>query len=377
MEIYRIAVLGEVNFAHASEQMNGISSFASKRNGWELVPLHYTQEAALSQLVANGKIDGLIGEIISDRWLEGLMQSCQIPVINTSSQSHIRSIPSVLPDDHAIGRLAAEHFSQRNFASLCFAGMRGYASSHDRLTGFRSSAEEQGSDVIELPNSRINAPLAEWHDHLIQAPKPIGLFCVNDHIARRAIKLCKDINLSVPEDVAIIGIGNTTLDSFFAGMGISSIKLPFEAIGYQAASMMDAWLAGTPPDAEPVRIQPTGLTIRETTGTGALHSLVGRAINIIERNLSRPFSVEDLATELHASRRLLELRFKETLGRTPFEEITRQRMLKAQRILTQTSLSISEIAIQCGYKEVSHFYTRFKSQHDGMPPGAWRKMHDN
>jgi LacI family transcriptional regulator len=375
MHIHRIAVLGEVNFAHASELVNGVSSFAAHRHDWEIIPLHYSQEAALTKLVARQKVDGLIGEIISDRWLQGLMPSGQIPVINTSSQSHILSVPSVLPDDIAIGRLAAEHFLQRNFVSMCFAGMRGYAASTDRQTAFRACAQEHGIDVVELPYTRINAPMKEWHHDIMHMPKPMGLFCVNDHIARRAIHVCKALDLAVPEDVAVIGIGNTTLDSFFAGIGISSIRLPFEEIGYQAARMLDMSLQGIDPQPKIVRVPPTGLTVRETTGTGALHTLVGRAINIIEANLSRPFSVEDLATEMHASRRILELRFRETLGRTPYEEITRQRMRKAQRLLSQSSLSISEIAIRCGYKEVSHFYSRFKALHDNTPPGAWREAH--
>jgi LacI family transcriptional regulator len=374
MQTQRVAVLGDVNFAHANALLAGVTRFTGARPNWEVIPLHYAQEGALSDLIGNGRIDGLIGAIVSDRWFRGVTHSAKIPVINTSSLSSITTLPSVLPHDVAIGALAAEHFVRRHYRSLAFAGIRSYACSGDRFDGFSAYAADHGIDASSLPHANMTSPLQEWRDLLLAIPKPLGLFCVDDHTARRAIALCRDSGMVIPDDISIIGVGNSMLDSFFAGIGISSVDIPFDAIGYEAASRLDRLLAGEPRDLEPLRIKPPGLTLRETTGTGALNTLVGRALNFIETNLASPLSVQDLVAHTGASRRLVELRFRETLDRSPHEEIIRLRMLKARRLLQETHTPISDVAAQCGYPEVSHFYARFKQHHEGTPPGAWRRQ---
>ncbi len=202
--------------------------------------------------------------------------------------------------------------------------------------------------------------------------KPLGLFCVDDHTARRTIAACKQANITIPDDVSIIGVGNSQLDSFFAGIGISSVDLPHTAIGYAAAEHLDRQLHGKTNAPNSTHIAPSGLTLRESTGTGALNTLVGRAINYIEMNLSNPISVKDLVSHTHASRRLIEIRFREALGRSPHEEITHLRMTRANQLLHNPHIAITSVAAQCGYPEVSHFYARFKQHHNGIPPSAWR-----
>jgi len=288
----------------------------------------------------------------------------------------LNRVPSVVPDDRAIGGLAAEHFVRRRYAALLYAGVRSYSCSEARYEGFRREAEQHGCRAIALPRATLTSHLQEWSDVLREVPKPAGIFCVDDHTARRTVALCRRMDLKIPDDIAIIGVGDSQLDSFFAGISISSIELPHGRIGYEAAELLAQQLRGGTLPASRVTVAPRGLKLRETTGVGALNSLVGRAINYIESNLSSNITVEDLVTHTHASRRLLELRFRETIGRSPHQEITRLRMTCARRQLRDPALSIADVAAGCGYPEVSHFYARFKQHHDGTPPGAWRKGAD-
>jgi LacI family transcriptional regulator len=373
MKTTKIAVLGATNFAHANALLSGVNQYARDKPDWEIIPLHYSQEKALGQLVTEGRIDGLIGAMLSDGWVAALRGDVPIPILNTSSLSELTSTSSVIPDDVAIGALAADHFARRRYGMLLFAGVRSYACSAVRRRGFSARAAENGIKVLELPHANITSSLDQWRDIIEKTPKPVGLFCVDDHTARRIISVCRHADIAIPEDVAIIGVGNSQLDSFFAGIGISSVDIPLSTIGYTAAASLDQQLGGSRGPSECIKIAPRGLTLRETTGTGALNTLVGRAINYIETNLASPMTVLDLAKHTHASRRLIELRFRESLGRSPHEEITHLRMAKARQLLHDPHLAIAGIASQCGYPEVSHFYARFKQHHKGVPPGAWRK----
>ena len=371
----RIAVIGDINFAHANALLSGVTQYAAEARDWDVVPLHYSQERAVGRLVTEGRIDGLIGAMISDRWVAALLAERHIPVVNTSSLSSLTTVPSVIPDDPRIGDLAAEHFMRRRYSSLMFAGIRSYACNATRREGFLKAAQAHGVSVTTLPPANLTSSLYEWRELLLAAPKPLGLFCVDDHTARRTIAVCNQADIAIPDDVSIIGVGNSQLDSFFAGIGISSVEMSHATIGHAAAARLDRQLHDktAPPDC--TRIAPKGITLRETTGTGALNTLVGRAMNFIEMNLAQPMTVKDLVTHTHASRRLIEIRFRDVLGRSPHEEITHLRMTRARQLLRDPHIAIASVAAQCGYPEVSHFYARFKQHHTGIPPGAWRAAH--
>lgn len=365
-------MLGGVNFAHSNELLSGVTRYSSKNTNWEIIPLHYSQESALKQLIEKGKIKGLIGNLISDLWIKTLQTRHKIAVVNTSNISSTAS--SVTPDNYSVGKQAAEHFIRRHYTSLFYAGIHSFSCNQPRLNGFRQSAAAHKLQVHELPNSNLTSPLYQWKDILKKATKPIGLFCVDDLTARRVIILCKQAKLKIPEDIAIIGVGNSQLDSFFAGKSISSINIPYATIGFEAALLLDNQLKNKELTSKQILVQPEGITLRETTGAGALNTLIGRAINYIESHLSEPISSQDIANHIHASKRHLEMQFQKIIGRSPHAEITHLRMTKARQLLKSPHNSIANIAIQCGYPEPSHFYARFKQHHNNIPPGKWRKQ---
>ena len=59
------------------------------------------------------------------------------------------------------------------------------------------------------------------------------------------------------------------------------------------------------------------------------------------------------------SRRIFEGRFKKLLGHTPHEEITRVRMNRVKELLTETELSLAEIAERTGFEHVEYLSADF------------------
>jgi transcriptional regulator GlxA family with amidase domain len=111
---------------------------------------------------------------------------------------------------------------------------------------------------------------------------------------------------------------------------------------------------------------------KSTSVMRGAHPLVGRALAYIEAHRSHPLSVEDVARGVGASRRLLEMRFRESLNRSPRREIQAHRMAQAAQLLKQTRLPVADVAAHCGYLELSHFYACFAREY-GRPPAAWRR----
>jgi len=68
----------------------------------------------------------------------------------------------------------------------------------------------------------------------------------------------------------------------------------------------------------------------------------------------------------------LSVAFKAAYHQTPLEMITRKRMLLAKELLLATTLPVKDIAIECGYYDISSFNRRFKA-HTGMAPLQYRQ----
>lgn len=98
---------------------------------------------------------------------------------------------------------------------------------------------------------------------------------------------------------------------------------------------------------------------------------IGRALSLIHRYPTRPWTVESLATEVGMSRTRFAARFQETMGSGPIGYLTEWRLQKALAMLTTTTHSVREIARQAGYLSAAAFTRAFGARF-GKPPSAWR-----
>jgi transcriptional regulator GlxA family with amidase domain len=94
---------------------------------------------------------------------------------------------------------------------------------------------------------------------------------------------------------------------------------------------------------------------------------VRRAMLLIERNMSAPLSVEELAHETNLSLRQLERLFRAEIGISPSAFALRLRLQTAHELLTSTSRSISDIALDCGFSDCSHFSRSFRKRYRATP----------
>ena len=79
------------------------------------------------------------------------------------------------------------------------------------------------------------------------------------------------------------------------------------------------------------------------------------------------FSLEALAARYHVSPGCLSSHFRRHVGMSPMQYITQSRLTQAKRLLMQTDQSVQQIAIQCGYTDLSNFSRRFKQQFQCTP----------
>ncbi|MFP7675507.1 GlxA family transcriptional regulator, partial [Marivita sp. S0852] len=99
--------------------------------------------------------------------------------------------------------------------------------------------------------------------------------------------------------------------------------------------------------------------------------VVRRALLLLQQALESPPSTAELAARLKISPRTLERRFATALNITPFEAGKKIRLAQAERLLQRTDQSITQIAQDTGFADVSHFIRVFKTTY-GITPETWR-----
>ena len=347
-----------------------------------------SQERLLEALVRERRVAGVIGAFLGDRWAETLAAAGPVAIVNVGDASDIRSVPSVLPDNEAVGRLAAHHLLETG--ARTFGVVRDAAShaSGRRAAGFAAALAAAGRPApVSPPRGPGYAVDDTWGEWAAEQTRPLAVFCTDDFLARRLVRRCLFAGLRVPQDVAVLGVGDSPIDSVLAGVPLSSVRLPAERIGETAFRTLASLLGGSDTDGteflngnshterivqKTILVAPDGVSARESSALReGVGPLVGRALAYIEANLGAGVDVEDVARACRAARRTLELAFRRDLGRSPGEELRRRRIGLASRLLAETDLPPARIAEMCGFADSPWFWTAFRRA-TGHTPLGWR-----
>jgi transcriptional regulator GlxA family with amidase domain len=106
---------------------------------------------------------------------------------------------------------------------------------------------------------------------------------------------------------------------------------------------------------------------------------LAEAVALMEANIAEPLPTEDVARLVGVSRRQLERLFKQHMDALPSRWYAEQRLERARRLLQQTSQSILQVGLACGFASGSHFSNAYRARYGHTPrderrvrAAAWR-----
>jgi len=156
---------------------------------------------------------------------------------------------------------------------------------------------------------------------------------------------------------------------------LSSIVLSVEKAGYEAAAQLDKMMAGEKATSRDIHVRPIHVVVRQSTNVLAVDDVsVAAAIRFIRQHSKTVIQVSDVVSAVSLSRRVLEKRFRTILGRSIHDEIRRTRVEQIIQMLSETTMSISEIAQALGFSDVAHI-SRYFRREKGMSPLVYRKRY--
>jgi LacI family transcriptional regulator len=358
----------------------GVSKFVHDHSDWVL-HLVQSDSPVLEEDLRSWMPDGIISGIVD---LPSGMREFhyKLPWVSVLAQPDEESVPFVTIDEDAVGRMAADYFINRRFNHFAYLGNEEHEFSKQRADAFEFALKEKGLDCHTLlyptkvygidkrKRTSIDRQKALWLNAL---PKPVALFACDDWEAFQFIQFCRQQGVRVPDEVAVLGVGNDELLCNISHPPMSSIRMPFEKVGYDAAALLNRLLTKAADRQKKNFLPPAGLVSRQSTDVMQVGDpVVAKALAFIQEHASELIKVEDILKHVFISRTLLERKFKAELGCTPLVEIRRQRIQRAKQLLADTNLSVAEIADACGFSSDIRLSTVFKEL-TGQSPSAFRK----
>lgn len=354
--------------------LRGFTAAAHERD-WTL--LHYHPTSNLEWLAREWRpAVAVVGPQLAAPALATLAPAALISVtVDRSAEG----AASICLDEAAIAELAADHLlatglrqvSTFRFDDSPFAVARERAFVERVVASGGRAAPGWGSGV-RAPAERHENPatLVAW---LRALPKPCGIFTCTDGWARTVARYAREAGLRIPEDIALVGADNDTLECELISPSLTSVIIPWAEVGRRAAKLVGKALAGGSIDGKRVVLAPTGVCARRSSELLAIDDeLVARAVRWIRENADRRVTVTMVARAVGGGRQRLERRFRAVLGRTVQQEVRRAHVELAKRLLSSTRGGLPEIAKKSGFSSAALLNTAFRRE-VGLPPGRYRR----
>jgi len=366
MKPFKVYVALDTESSHGRRILKGIIQYNTSRT----MPWILRWGDMLSQEEAETQ-DGLILAISSlTRFEQALSYRC--PVMNVSCHLEISWPYTVIPDNRAIGRMAGTFLSERLYTHMAVVGHSGHAYSISRQEGFT----EQVSPLPVSYSEGVSEDGPEdLHDFIGGLPSGTGVFATNDVFGRQVIEACRVLNKHIPGDIAVLGVDVEEEMGISAGIALSSVDPDAQALGEEAARLLDQRLMHRDvPDTE-IRIPP--LRVMEQQSTGYYEQsdpALQTALAFIDANVGTGIQVDDVVKAAGIGRRTLEIRFRNGTGQSILERIRTRRIARAEFWLRTTSIPVGDIAHRCGFSDVYYFSNTFKKL-TGANPTTYRRSH--
>ncbi len=383
MNMKKILLLTDFSSGYSRSLLRGIVRYSKDHGPWVFyrMPMYYRElygDDGVVRWAKKWKADAIIAQ------LENIdldkLNKLKVPIIIQNYRERADKICNITGDYFKTGVMAADFFLARGFSNFAYYGFKDMIWSRERADGFKNRIEEAGYSLslLNIQNRRNEqwsfdaVSVSGW---LLSLPKPVAIFACDDYFASQITETCKIYNITVPDEVAVLGVDNDDLICNISDPPLSSIVLDVEKGGYQAAGVLHQLMNKEISQAFDIVIPPLRIESRKSTEKYAVNDkYILQVVEYIEKNYSSPVSITDIMRFVPLSRRVLEKKFKKEMGISIYQYLLNYRIEQFAKLLIKTDKSLSELAVVCGfddYKNVARVFRKYKN----TTPLLFRKLY--
>jgi LacI family transcriptional regulator len=356
----------------------GIEDFIRANGPWDVYLAEHGRGDRPPPWLAQWEGDGIIARVETEQ-IASALTSSRLPAVDLSSYGLLPGSPVVTTDNDAIAQAAFEHFVERGFRRFGYCGDSRFPWSVARGSKFAALARAGGfrfDQYPEQPRQQTEGDpepdaIARWLGTL---SLPVAVFACYDARGQQVLSACRRAGLAVPEQVAVLGVDNDEILCALSPPPLSSVAPNTHRAGWLAAELLARQLAGEEIPRSTIHlVPPVGVFTRQSSDTLSIDDpQIASALRYIRQHACDNIRVDDVLAHTPMARRTLEQRMKSLIGRSPHEEIRRVQLNRARELLSGSKLSVSEIALRCGFDHTEYFTVAFKREH-GIAPNAYRR----
>ncbi|PSL37803.1 LacI family transcriptional regulator [Labedella gwakjiensis] len=217
--------------------------------------------------------DGILfSPLVTQAELLEMDSTTRIPLVLLGEHQFDGRFDHVAIDNVQAAHDAVAHLLARGHTRIAAIGaqpLEPYATPQQRTAGYEQALREAGLEVDpDYARAAAHYSRADGYTAATELlrldPRPDAIFCFSDLLAMGAMRAVFDAGLSVPDDVAIIGIDDIE-EGRYSRPSLSSVSLDTAFISEQAVARIAARIDD--PDVEPEQIvAPHTLHVRESSG---------------------------------------------------------------------------------------------------------------
>lgn len=236
----------------------------------QIDPSDLGQGAALSSLIGNGRVDGVVlqrSEQFSDDDVSEVID-VDVPVIlfNSSLPTHVGSVAL---DDHAAVQVAVEHLTSLGHRDVAYiGGPTRHDAAFRRRVAFDQLAATKGLRTLpewDVPGG-WDAPAghAAMTALLEAGSRPTAVLVANINAAVGALAAAAARDVTVPDELSVVAIHDTWIGAYTCP-ALTTVLLPMEEAGVRAATMLLDHLDGGALEDVVVSSPAPTLVLRDST----------------------------------------------------------------------------------------------------------------
>jgi DNA-binding LacI/PurR family transcriptional regulator len=306
------------------------------------------------------------------------------PIVSVIGSTLEENIPTVAPDPFSIAFQVATHLIAEGIRNFIFVGGQRNPAARYRADAFeRELRRKLGSVRLQFFNGDLeesfwgaNTERGEAFIALLKKEsRPIGVFAFNDQVAASCLECAHYAGVRVPQEMSIVGVDDHPI---FTQMHqpLSSVRIDYQEIGRKAVALLLQLQGKRPRTDLPLHHFVGGeLVVRQSSQPRLLgDEQISKALHHLHEHYGDTVTLLELARMTGMSRTSFATRFQRAVGQAPIRYLIKLRLNQAKLLLTESTLTVSEIAYRVGFEDQGYFTRAFKKLCK-LTPTDYRQRH--
>jgi LacI family transcriptional regulator len=193
-------------------------------------------EATAVDLLLGSRVEGIIYATMYHRPVTLPAALHNVPTVLLDCFVEDHQLPSVVPDEFGGGYTAVQYLLEKGHRRIGFVNhVENIPAAIGRLKGYKSALHDYGipfaPELVSCTEGHTDNGFPCARQLLQNKNRPTALFCFNDRTAMGVYDAIRQLNLKIPEDVAVVGFDNQEIIAAHLYPALTTMELPHYQMG--------------------------------------------------------------------------------------------------------------------------------------------------